>query len=197
VRSDFSGSGYVPVIVDTGSSHNDLTEEYAAVKKEMKDVSNYFEESVLRSVSRDRVLAALALLREKVSDRAILRALHFYADDLRVEQEVKALEESRFTDFLGLVRASGISSWTLLQNCYSGKSVERQGLPIALALSEILLGDHGAWRVHGGGFAGTILAFVPDAMLGHYLSAMREVFGDASCHSLSVRAVGTVMLDIG
>jgi galactokinase len=196
VHSDFSGSGYVPVIVDTGGSHADLTDEYAAVKKEMKDVARRLGGSVLRDVSRDRILAALPLLRGKVSDRAILRALHFHADDLRVERQVKALEEGRFADFLGLVRESGISSWTLLQNCYSSKSVEQQGVPIGLALSEILLGDHGAWRVHGGGFAGTILAFVPDAMLGQYLSSMRAVFGADTCHALSIRTAGAVMLDL-
>ena len=196
VRSDFSGSGYVPVIVDTGGSHADLTDEYAAVKQEMKDVSGYFGGSVLRDVSRQRVLAALPLLRGKVSDRAILRALHFYADDIRVDRQVQALEEGRFADFLGLVNESGRSSWTLLQNCYSTKSVDQQGVPIALALSEILLGENGAWRVHGGGFAGTILAFVPATMLAEYLSGMRVVFGPASCHALSIRTAGAVMLDL-
>lgn len=196
VHSDFSASGYVPVIVDTGGSHADLTDEYAAVKKEMKDVSRYFGGSVLRDVSRERVLAELPLLRGKVSDRAILRALHFYADDMRVERQVPALEEGRFADFLGLVRESGRSSWTLLQNCYSNRSVDQQGVPIALALSEILLGEDGAWRVHGGGFAGTILAFVPDAKLAEYLFGMRAVFGPASCHAFSIRAAGTVMLDV-
>jgi galactokinase len=196
VRSDFSGSGYVPVIVDTGGSHSDLTDEYAAVKQEMKDVSRYFGGSVLRDVARDRVLAELPRLRGKVSDRAILRALHFYADDMRVERQVQALEEGRFGDFLGLVRESGRSSWTLLQNCYSNRSVDQQGVPIALALSESLLGDNGAWRVHGGGFAGTILAFAPEAKLEGYLTGMRAVFGPASCHALSIRAAGAVMLDV-
>ncbi|MGO9309293.1 MAG: galactokinase [Spirochaetia bacterium] len=196
VRSDFSGSGYVPVIVDTGGSHADLTDEYAAVKQEMKDVARHFGGNVLRDVSRERVLSALPLLRGKVSDRAVLRALHFYADDLRVERQVRALEEGRFADFLALIRESGISSWTLLQNCYSSASVEQQGVPIGLALSEIILGGRGAWRVHGGGFAGTILSFVPDAMLGQYLAAMRAVFGADSCHALSIRAAGAVMLDL-
>jgi galactokinase len=196
VRSDFNGSGYLPVIVDTGGSHADLTPEYAAVKQEMKDVSRYFGGNVLRDVSREKVLADLPRLREKVSDRAILRALHFFADDVRVERQVRALEEGNFEDFLRLVRESGRSSWMLLQNCYATSTVDQQGVPVALALSEILLGKNGAWRVHGGGFAGTILAFVPDEGLPAYLAGMRSVFGPASCYALSVRTAGAVMLDL-
>jgi galactokinase len=196
VSSEFSGSGYVPVIVDTGGSHADLTDDYAAVKNEMKDVSRFFRETVLRDISRDRVLAELPALRGKVSDRAILRALHFYADDLRVEQEVQSLEGGRFQEFLRLVRESGLSSWTLLQNCYSCRNVSEQGVPIALALCQSLLGGTGAWRVHGGGFAGTILSFVPDAKLGEYLTGMAAVFGPDACHALSIRATGAVMLNI-
>jgi len=196
VSSEFSGSGYVPVIVDTGGSHADLTDDYAGVKDEMKDVARFFGGSVLRDVSRDRVLAELPALRGKVSDRAILRALHFYADDLRVEEEVQSLEGGQFKEFLRLVRESGLSSWTLLQNCYSSRNVREQGVPIALALSQTLLGENGAWRVHGGGFAGTILAFVPDGKLGEYLFGMCAVFGPDSCHALSIRATGSVMLNI-
>ena len=196
VSSEFSGSGYVPVIVDTGGSHADLTDDYAAVKDEMKDVARFFGGAVLRDISRDRVLSELPRLRGKVSDRAILRALHFYADDLRVEEEVRSLEGGRFTEFLRLVRESGLSSWTLLQNCYSSRNVTEQGVPIALALSQDLLGENGAWRVHGGGFAGTILSFVPVGNLREYLSGMRAVFGPDSCHALSVRATGAVMLNI-
>ena len=196
VRSAFSGSGYLPVIVNTGGSHADLTPEYAAVKQEMKDVAGYFGGSVLRDVSRERLLADLARLREKVSDRAILRALHFFGDDTRVQHQVQALEEGRFEDFLALVRESGRSSWTLLQNCYSIGSVGEQGVPIALALSEIFLEGAGAWRVHGGGFAGTVLAFVPDGKLAGYLAGMRAVFGQDSCHALSIRSAGAVALDL-
>ena len=196
VRSDFGGSGYVPVIVDSGGSHSDLTDEYASVKQEMKDVSNYFGSSVLREVPRDRVLADLPRLRGNVSDRAILRSLHFYADDMRVEGEVRALEQGQIQDFLRLVRESGRSSWMLLQNCYSTKTVDQQGVPLALALSETLLGDEGAWRVHGGGFAGTILAFVGDARLPAYLAGMRAVFGPASCYPLAMRRAGAVVLDV-
>ena len=196
VRSEFSGSGYLPVIVDTGGSHADLTPEYAAVKQEMKDVARYFGGNVLRDTSRERILADLPRLREKVTDRAVLRALHFFADDMRVQEQVQALEEGRFDEFLALVRESGRSSWTLLQNCYSIGSVGEQGVPLALTLSEILLGGDGAWRVHGGGFAGTILSFVPEEKLGGYLDGMRAVFGRDSCHALSIRAAGAVMLDL-
>ena len=130
-----------------------------------------------------------------MSDRAVLRALHFFADDMRVQQQVQALEDGTFDQFLRLVRESGRSSWTLLQNCYSIRSVGEQGVPLALALSAILLGGDGAWSVHGGGFAGTILAFVPDGKLDGYLAGMRAVFGPDSCHPLSIRAAGAVMLD--
>lgn len=196
VNSDFSGSGHVPVIVDTGGSHADLTDDYAAVKDEMREVAAFFGGNVLGDVPRGKVLGQVPALRAAASDRAILRALHFYADDLRVEQEVRALEGGRFQEFLSLVNESGLSSWTLLQNCYSCRNVREQGVPIALALSKTLLGERGAWRVHGGGFAGTILSFVPDADLEGYLAGMRAVFGPASCHPLSIRAPGAVMLDI-
>jgi galactokinase len=196
VRSDFNGSGYVPVIVDSGGSHADLTDEYAAVKQEMRDVARFFGGSVLRDVPRERVLSELPRLRGSVSDRAILRALHFYADDMRVERQVQALEGGRFEEFLDLVNESGRSSWTLLQNCSPAGAIDQQSVPIALALSESLLGKDGASRVHGGGFAGTILAFVPAAMLDEYLASMRAVFGPSSCHALSIRAVGAVKLDL-
>jgi galactokinase len=196
VSSAFSGSGHVPVIVDTGGSHADLTDDYAAIKDEMKEVARFFGGGVLRDVSREKVLDQVPALRGTVGDRAILRALHFYADDLRVEQEVQALEGGRFQEFLRLVNESGLSSWTLLQNCWSTRNVREQGVPIALALSQTLLGEKGAWRVHGGGFAGTILSFVPDADLPAYLAGMRAVFGPGSCFPLSIRGAGAVMLDI-
>jgi len=196
VRSEFSGSGYVPVVVDTGGSHADLTDEYAAVKEEMKAVARRLGGSVLRDTSRERVLSELPRLRAELGDRAILRALHFFADNDRVDRQVQALETGSYGRFLDLVRESGRSSWMLLQNCYPARAPREQGVPLALALSESLLGDDGAWRVHGGGFAGTILAFVPDAKLDAYLSGMRAVFGPGSCHALSIRSAGAVMLDL-
>ena len=126
----------------------------------------------------------------------MLRALHFFADDERVVQEVEALEAGRFEAFLKLVRDSGRSSWMLLQNCYSTRAPREQGVPLALSLSEEVLGEAGAWRVHGGGFAGTILAFVTEQKLEEYLETMRPVFGPGYCHVLSIRSSGAVMLPL-
>ncbi len=197
VRSDFRASGYSLVIVDTGGSHADLTDDYAAIKEEMKGVARAFGGNLLREFSRQRVIDELPRLRGVVSDRAILRALHFYDDDLRVVREVEALESGRLGEFLDLVIESGRSSWTLLQNCYSHRAVGQQGVPIALAVSEILLRGAGAWRVHGGGFAGTIQAFVANGRLEAYLAGMRTIFGPSSCHELSIRPVGALRLDLG
>ena len=197
VRSEFGGSGFVPVIVDTGGSHADLTDDYAAVKEEMKAVAQCLGGSVLRDVTRERVLEELPRLRAQVGDRAVLRALHFFADDERVARQVEALEAGQYRRFLQLVRESGLSSWTLLQNCYSTRAVTEQGVPLALALSQDLLGDEGACRVHGGGFAGTILAFVPEGRQGSYLEGVRRVFGPDSCHPLSIRSAGAVRLPVG
>ncbi len=196
VRSEFSGSGCVPVIVDTGGSHADLTDDYAAVKREMKDVAQCLGGALLRDVSRERLLAELPRVRSKAGDRAVLRALHFFGDDERVAAQVEALEAGRYEHFLALVRESGRSSWMLLQNCYSTRTLRDQGVPLALALSERLLGDRGAWRVHGGGFAGTILAFVPEDLLQRYLEEMRPVFGARSCHVLRIRSAGAVVVDL-
>jgi len=196
VKSAFAGSGYVPVVVDTGGSHADLTGEYAAVREEMKAVASRLGGTVLRDTTRERVLAALPGLRTELGDRAILRALHYFADNDRVDQQVEALESGTFDRFLELVRESGRSSWMLLQNCYLARAPREQGVPLALTLSESLLGNEGAWRVHGGGFAGTILAFAPEARLPAYLAGMRAVFGPASCHALSMRSAGAVMLDV-
>ena len=196
VRSAFAGSGYIPVVVDTGGSHADLTDEYAAVKEEMKGVARRLGGSFLRDTSRERVLAELTGLRADLGDRAILRALHFFADNDRVDLQVQALETGAWGRFLELVRESGRSSWMLLQNCYPAGAPREQGVPLAQALSQSLLGEDGAWRVHGGGFAGTILAFVPEGKLDAYLSGMRAAFGPGSCHPLSIRSAGAVMLDL-
>jgi galactokinase len=196
VRFDFGTSGYSLVIVDTGGSHAELNEEYAAIEGEMKAVARAFGGIALREFSKERVLNELPLLRTKVSDRAILRALHFYDDDRRVVEQVAALEGGRFDEFLRLVIESGRSSWMWCQNCYLPRTVGEQGISVALAASEALLAGSGAWRVHGGGFAGTIQAFVPDAKLPQYLGSMRSIFGPASCHALMIRSVGSAMVDL-
>ena len=197
VHYDFSASGYMLVIVDTGGSHADLNDDYAAVEREMKAVANALGGSVLRQFSRERLLAELPLVRERLkNDRAILRALHFYDDDRRVIEQVNALENRDFQRFLSLVVESGRSSWMLCQNCYSHTAIPEQGVSLALAMSENLLSGRGAWRVHGGGFAGTIQAFVPVDLMADFGFAMRRVFGEQSCHELMVRPLGSLRLDI-
>jgi galactokinase len=192
VAFDFSGSGYALVIVDTGGDHADLTPDYAAVRDEMQAVAAALGGRVLRDVSEEQLLASIPVLRARAGDRAILRALHFFEDDRRVEMEAAWLEAGQFDRFLELVIESGRSSWMLLQNCYPPCSDRVQGVALALALSERHLGGRGAWRVHGGGFAGTIQAFVPRDLLPRYLTEMRSVFGEDACHELSVRQMGAV-----
>jgi galactokinase len=192
VAFDFSGIGYALVIVDTGGDHADLTPDYAAVRDEMQAVATALGGQVLRDVSQEQLLANIPVLRARAGDRAILRSVHFFEDDRRVEMQVAALEAGQFGRFLELVIESGRSSWMLLQNCYPPRSSRVQGVPLALALSERLLGNRGAWRVHGGGFAGTIQAFVPRDLLPRYLAEMRSVFGEDACHELSVRRAGAV-----
>jgi galactokinase len=195
LRCEFDASGYSLIIVNTGPGHEDLHQEYAAVEGEMKAVARALGGSVLREFDRDRVLRELPSLRGRVGDRAILRALHFFDDDRRVEMQVAALERGDFSEFLRLVVESGRSSWTLCQNCYPPGAVREQAMALALALSQTLLSECGAWRVHGGGFAGTIQAFVPLERVSDYLARMRGLFGPESCSDLSVRSTGTVLLD--
>ena len=192
VAFDFAGSGHALVIVDTGGDHADLTPEYAAVRGEMQAVAAALGGQVLRDVSEEHALTNLPALRAQAGDRAILRAFHFFEDDRRVAMQAAALEAGQFDRFLALVIESGRGSWMLLQNCYPPRSTRVQGVTLALALSERLLGGRGAWRVHGGGFAGTIQAFVPRELLPGYLAEMGSVFGQDACHELSVRQAGAV-----
>jgi galactokinase len=192
VAFDLSASGYALVIVDTGGDHADLTADYAAVRSEMQAVAAALGGQVLRDVSEEQALAVIPALRTRAGDRAILRAFHFFEDDQRVTMQVAALESRQFARFLEQVIESGRSSWMLLQNCYPPGSSRVQGVPLALALSERWLAGRGAWRVHGGGFAGTIQAFVPRELLTDYMAKMRSVFGQDACHELSVRQVGAV-----
>lgn len=190
VGFDFAGSGHALVIVNTGGSHADLTREYAAIPEEMKAVARELGGRVLRDVSREAVTAAIPRLRSRVGDRALLRALHFFDDDLRAAEEAEALERGDFTAFLRLVNESGASSAALLQNVWSAASPREQGVSLALALSRDALRGRGACRVHGGGFAGTIQAFVPGDLLEGYLAALRGVFGPDSCIQAVIRAAG-------
>lgn len=196
VNYQFAGNGYSLAIIGTGGSHADLTDDYAAIATEMKSVAQIFGGKVLREIPADKVFSNIYNLREKVSDRAILRALHFYGDDARVVKQVAALENNQFDLFLKLVIESGLSSWTLLQNVFSTKNVSEQGVSLALAVSQAVLAERGAWRVHGGGFAGTIQAFVPNDLAPLYFSKMEAIFGAENCHQISIRSKGAVKINL-
>ena len=182
-------SGYVMCVVDTGGSHADLTPDYAACTNEMKAVAAHFGKMYLREVSEDVFYASIRELRY-LGDRAILRAIHFFDDHKRVEKQATALENGDSKRFLDLITESGRSSFALLQNVFSTANPQEQSLTLALTLSERILADKGAWRVHGGGFAGTILAFVPEELKEEYQRQMEAVFGENCCHFLNIRAAG-------
>lgn len=179
-------------IVDTGSSHADLTADYAAIPQEMKNVAQAFGLGSCRGLTRDRFLARLPELRSRSGDRAVLRVLHYLAENERVDAQVTALEEGRFHDFLSLVRESGLSSFRWLQNVIAPAQTRAQGLALALALTEQFLGGHGACRVHGGGFAGTIQAWIPKHRLDDFRATIEPVFGVGAVKPLRIRSSGAV-----
>lgn len=190
VDVDFNKFGYCLCIVDTKCSHADLTDEYAAVPTEMKQVAEYFGASVLSQVDENEFYKELSNLRKNVGDRAVLRAMHWFAENKRVEAQVEALENGRFEDFKLLIKESGDSSFKYLQNIYSNKNVKEQNMSLALALSDQILKDKGVSRVHGGGFAGTIQAFVPMEFVQVYKLFMENFFGKDACHVLHIRQEG-------
>jgi galactokinase len=187
---DFAKSGYSLCIVDTHGNHSDLTDDYAAVRSEMESVAQAMGKSVLREIPADDFFKAIPELTSKVNDRALLRAVHFYGENQRVEKAVDALENNDFEAFKAIITQSGFSSYMYNQNIYTPKNPTEQKLSLALCLSQQLLEGKGAWRVHGGGFAGTIQAFVPNNQLENYRQTMDAVFGDGSCHVLIIRPVG-------
>ena len=196
VNFDFSKTGYSIVITDTGGNHADLNEEYASLPKEMRSVASELGHPVMRDVSPGELMEALPGLREKTGDRAILRAMHFLGDNQRVADQVSALENGDFRSFLAMVIESGQSSFMYNQNIYPSHNVWEQGVSLGLALSEGVLKGKGAWRVHGGGFAGTIQAFVPEELLDGYVKTLEHTFGEGSCYILSIREMGAMKLEI-
>jgi len=189
---DFAKTGYSLVITNTGGSHGGLDAEYNALPAEMKAVAKELGAEVLRPTTMEQVIDAIPNIREKVGDRAILRAIHFQGDNARVVEQVKALESGDFQAFLGMVIDSGNSSFKYNQNVSVSGDPEYQSVAIGLALSELVLKGKGAWRVHGGGFAGTIQAFVPNDLLDEYVSTLEHVFGEGNCHKLFIRSKGAV-----
>ena len=194
VAVDLTALGYALCIIDSGASHADLTDEYAAVPREMGAVAAFFGKEVLREVSQEQVLSHLPALRERAGDRAVLRALHFFADDARAEEEADALARGDMDAFLALVKESGRSSWELLQNITPAGAVQEQAMAVALTVAERALLGRGACRVHGGGFAGTIQAFVPLDSLEAFRAETEGALGAGSCHVLSIRLVGGAVL---
>ena len=190
---DITAAGYNLCIVNTGGNHADLTGDYAAVPAEMKAVAAHFGKKVLRELSEADVIAEIPALREKVGDRAILRALHFFNENKRVAGQVAALKSNDIGAFFSGVLASGRSSFCYLQNVYTTKNVEEQGLSLALCLCEGYLSDkNAAFRVHGGGFAGTVQAFVPADAVDGFKALMDSAFGEGACLVLRVRREGAV-----
>lgn len=191
IRFSLSDAGYKLCIVNTGGNHADLNEDYASVPAEMKAVAAAFGKETLRALSEKEILSALPVLRGTVGDRAILRALHFFRENDRVEKQTAALQNGDFPAFLSLVLASGNSSFEYLQNVYTVKNTAEQGLSLALCLTDgLLAGKDCAWRVHGGGFAGTIQAFVKREYAEDYRAVMNHTFGEGAVMTLSVRPVG-------
>lgn len=190
VDFDISAQGYALCVVDTGGNHADLTDEYAAIPAEMKQVAGYFGKQFLRDVDEKEFYEQIGEIRKQTGDRAVLRAMHFFDDDRLAAEEAKALRAGDFAGFQEMVLASGRSSLQRLQNVFAVVNPQEQGLTLALALTEKLLAGKGAWRVHGGGFAGTIQAYVPFSMLDEYRAAIEKVFGEGACYTLSVRQPG-------
>lgn len=190
VEFDFDKQGYSLCITDTKGSHADLTSDYAAVPAEMKQVAAYFGKEYLCEITKEDLLSNIKEIRKQTNDRAVLRAIHFFEENERVQQEVNALKSDDFQTFLITVRASGDSSFKYLQNVYTNHDVAHQNVSVALAVSDTLLKKHGVSRVHGGGFAGTIQAFVKNTMVNEYQKAMNEIFGEATCSVLKIRKYG-------
>ncbi len=192
---DLSEAGYSLCITNTGGNHADLNEDYASVPAEMKAIAAAFDRPVLRGLTIDEVFAHAAALREKYGDRALLRAFHFLGENERVQEQAACLRKGDLAGFLHRVCQSGQSSFMWLQNVYTTKNVREQGLSLALAVTEHALrgaARPAAWRLHGGGFAGTIQAFVPHEEIASYKAIMETVFGEDTCVVLCVRREGAI-----
>lgn len=194
VDFEFSSCGHALCIVDTGADHSDLTDEYAAVRGEMECVASKFGKKVLREVDRKEFEKSINVIRDSAGDRAVLRAIHFFNENDRVAKQAEALGSGDFEAFKALVIESGYSSYMYNQNVYTCKNPSSQAVSVALALCSDILKGKGAWRVHGGGFAGTIQAFVPFELLDEFKSRICAVFGEKSCYVLNIRPLGGIRI---
>ena len=192
VSFDFASCGHALCIIDSRASHADLTDEYAAITIELKNICAHFGKEVLRQIDKADFYAAIPELRKTCGDRAVMRAIHFYNENARVPEQVAALQAGDFDTFLQMEKESGYSSWMYLQNVIPAGYKAHQDMAIALALCEQYLQGKGAYRVHGGGFAGTVQAFVPFELLESFRSGIDAVLGEGACHVLSIRPQGGV-----
>ncbi len=196
VHFDFSTTGHALCIIDSRADHADLTDEYAAVPGEMKAVCEYFGKNVVTEIPEADFYAAIPALREKCGDRAVMRVIHEYNENRRVPQQVACLEQGDFEGFLRLTKESGFSSWMYLQNVVPAGYVKQQAMAVALGLCEHYLQGRGAYRVHGGGFAGTVQAFVPFDLLESFRAGIDAALGEGACHVLSIRPQGGVEMEV-
>ena len=196
VHFDFSTTGHALCIIDSRADHADLTDEYAAIPGELKALCAFFGKEVITEIPEEEFYAAIPALREKYPDRAIMRAIHEYNENRRVPQQVACLEQGDFDGFLRLAKESGYSSWMYLQNVIPAGYVKQQAMAVALGLCEHYLQGRGAYRVHGGGFAGTVQAFVPFDLLESFRAGIDAALGEGACHVLSIRPQGGVEMEV-
>lgn len=194
---DFGAQKHKLIIVNTGKGHADLSEDYSSVPIEMKKVAQFFGKEVCAEISEEQVIDRISEVREACGDRAVLRALHFFEENKRVETEVAALRENDFGTFLAAITDSGNSSWKWLQNCFTNHSCQEQGITVALALTELFLKEKkcGACRVHGGGFAGVIMAMIPEEYAEEYAAYMERALGESNVYPMSIRPYGAVCIN--
>ena len=197
IAFDFSSQNHSLIIVNTGKGHADLSADYSSVPYEMKKIAEYFGKEFCSEITEQDVIDNLAKVREYAGDRSVMRALHFFEENKRVEAEVAALKEGRFEDFLSNITASGNSSWKWLQNCYTTSDVQEQGISIALALTELFIADQqrGACRIHGGGFAGVIMAMLPNELVDEYVAYIEKALGEGNAYRMSIRPYGAICVN--
>ena len=196
VHFDFSTTGHALCIIDSRADHADLTDEYAAIPGELKEICDCLGREVTTEIPEEEFYAAIPKLRETCGDRAVMRAMHEYNENRRVPEQVACLEKGDFEGFLSLIRESGFSSWMYLQNVIPAGYVRQQPVAVALGLCEHYLRGKGAYRVHGGGFAGTVQAFVPFELLDSFRAGIDAALGQGACHVLSIRPQGGVEMEV-
>lgn len=194
---DFASQDHSLIIVQTGKGHADLSADYSSVPNEMKKVAEYFGKEVCAEITEEQVIENLQAVRKFAGDRSVMRALHFFEENRRVDAEVAALKEGRFQDFLENITASGNSSWKWLQNCYTNSNYQEQGISIALALTELFIAgkQKGACRIHGGGFAGVIMAMLPNEIVDEYVAYIEKAMGEGSAYRMSIRPYGAICVN--